>query len=342
MKTWSRRRFLTAASAVSFSGVVRAQRRTANAAYAAAAAYSADRRGVSLLVMRDGDILFEDYPRSGAVDRAWELASGTKSFTGIMAAAAQADGLLDIDRSCAAVLPEWAGDSRREITIRHLLSLTSGLDEVGQMARPPAYADAIEAAVAYPPGQQFQYGPTPFQIFGEMLRRRLAQAGEPADPVLWFKARVLDRIGAGYGDWKRGRDGNPYLPQGGHFTARHWARFGQWVQDGADGVDPAVVRDLFESGTANPGYGLSWWLLRPGLIGPSPRAGVDAETIGRAALDEDAVMAAGAGDQRLYLFRKRRLVVVRQADQIVRGMLQSRRADRRWSDGEFIRLLLAP
>jgi hypothetical protein len=50
-------------------------------------------------------------------------------------------------------------------------------------------------------------------------------------------------------------------------------------------------------------------------------------------------MAAGAGDQRLYLFRERRLVVVRQANQIIRGMLQSRNSDRRWNDGQFIRLL---
>jgi CubicO group peptidase (beta-lactamase class C family) len=150
---------------------------------------------------------------------------------------------------------------------------------------------------------------------------------------------VLDGIGVEFNDWKRGRDGNPFLPQGAHLTARNWAKFGQWVLDGADGVDPEVVRVLFESTAANPGYGLSWWLLRPGLIGPSPRAGVDAESIGVAAIEEDIVMAAGAGDQRLYLLRERGLVVVRQANQIVRGMIQSRREDQRWVDGQFLRLL---
>lgn len=336
---WSRRRFMSAVTAASLSGLARAQGRMAPSSYAAAAAYSAERRGVSLLVMQDGEILFEDYPGAGGVDQAWELASGTKSFTGILAAAAQADGLIDIDAPCAAVLAEWADDSRREITVRHLLSLTSGLAEVGEIARPPTYAAALEAKIEHAPGQHFQYGPTPFQVFGEILHRRLGQAGERADPAEWLQARVLDRIGAKYDDWKRGRDGNPYLPQGGHFTARNWARFGQWVLDGAEGVDRKVVEALFEPSAANPGYGLSWWLIRPGLIGPSPRAGLDAESIGAAAVAEDIVMAAGAGDQRLYLFRERRLVVVRQANQIVRGMLQSRNAARRWNDGQFIRLL---
>jgi CubicO group peptidase (beta-lactamase class C family) len=335
---WSRRRFIGAVTAASLSGIVRAQS-AAPSSYAAAAAYSAERRGVSLLVMQDGAILFEDYPGPGDVDQAWELASGTKSFTGILAAAAQADGLLDIDTPCSAVLPEWANDARREVTVRHLLSLTSGLVEVGEIARPPTYAAAIGAKVEHAPGQHFQYGPTPFQIFGEILRRTLAQAGERGDPAEWLQERVLDRIGANYADWKRGRDGHPFMPQGGQFTARNWAKFGQWVLDGAEGVDRKVVGALFEPTAANPGYGLSWWLIRPGLIGPSPRAGLDAESIGAAAVAEDIVMAAGAGDQRLYLFRERRLVVVRQANQIIRGMLQSRNAERRWNDGQFIRLL---
>ena len=53
---------------------------------------------------------------------------------------------------------------------------------------------------------------------------------------------------------------------------------GQWVLDGADGVDRKVVATLFEPTAANPGYGLSWWLIRPGLIGPSPRASVCANS----------------------------------------------------------------
>jgi CubicO group peptidase (beta-lactamase class C family) len=338
---WSRRKFLAAAGAASCSGIVSAQTRSAAASYRAAAAYSAERRGVSLLVMKDGEILFEDYPRAGSIDQAWELASGTKSFTGIMAAAAQADGLLNIDEPCAAVLPDWAADDRKSITVRHLLSLTSGLDEVGEIARPPTYANAVKAQAVASAGERFAYGPTPFQVFGEILRRRLQRSGGTTDPVEWLQARILSPIGVRYDDWKRGRDGNPYLPQGGQFTARNWAKFGQWVSDGAAGVDPEVFAALFEPTAANPGYGLSWWLLRPGLIGPSPRAGLDAETIGTSVFDEDIVMAAGAGDQRLYLLRDRGLVVVRQANQIVRGMLQSRRQALRWNDGDFIRLLLA-
>jgi hypothetical protein len=52
---------------------------------------------------------------------------------------------------------------------------------------------------------------------------------------------------------------------------------------------------------------------------------------------EDIVMAAGAGHQRLYLLRKRRLVVVRQADRVGLAMIGRGPA---WSDAEFLRRVL--
>jgi len=329
------------ATALVGGGQARAQRPSRNlpaatGPFAAAAAYSAERRGVSLLVMQDGKVLFENYPSPGGAAKGWELASGTKSFTGVMAAAASGDGLLDIEEACSKTLTEWAGDPvRSRVTIRHLLTLTSGLKGEG-IGRPPTYADAIKAKPVSAPGAKFEYGPTPFQVFGEILKRKLKAAGQPDDPVVWLQGRVFDGLGIRPTDWKRGADGNPFLPQGAHFIARDWAVFGQWVMDGAEGVDSKVYTALFESTSANPGYGLSWWLLRPGLIGPSPRAGVNADTIGADAMKEDIVMAAGAGDQRLYLIRKRNLVVVRQANEILRAMTP--RAVK-WSDGDFLKLL---
>ncbi|MEZ5938147.1 MAG: serine hydrolase [Hyphomonadaceae bacterium] len=308
--------------------------------YQAAAKYSADRFGVSMLVMQaaTGKILFEDYPApDGGQDKGWELASGTKSFTGVMAGAASADGFLSIDEKAADTLSEWRDDAGlSRITIRHLLSLSSGLAIAGPAARPPPYAQAVrDARLAHEPGTVFEYGPEPFQVFGEILQRKLKAKELPADPSVWLQQRVFDRIGVRPSDWKRGADGNPFMPQGAHFTARNWAGFGKWVFEGAPSLDPAVYRALFASSPANPGYGLSWWMLRPGLKGPNPRAGVNAETIGSFAMQEDIVMAAGAGFQRLYLCRKRSLVVVRQANQIIAQM----RAGTPFKDGEFLETL---
>jgi hypothetical protein len=45
-------------------------------------------------------------------------------------------------------------------------------------------------------------------------------------------------------------------------------------------------------------------------------------------------MAAGAGDQRLYILPRRDAIIVRQANQILRGMRA--RGDARWNDAEFL------
>jgi CubicO group peptidase (beta-lactamase class C family) len=306
--------------------------------YAAAARYSAERSGVSLLVMQGGQTLFEDYPRGGP-ESFYELASGTKSFSGVMAAALVQDGLLTLDEACADTLGEWRNDPvKRTATIRSLLSLESGVGG-GRLGRPDNYAEAVAAPFAGATGT-FRYGPAPFQIFGEIVRRKLVAAGQGEDVLAWIQSRVLEPAGVAVGNWRR-RDGQPTLPSGAQLTAREWARFGRFVMDGAvvDGrptLDPAALAANFQPSRANPGYGLSWWLLRPGLIPPSDNSRIDAAPAKLARLP-DVRMAAGAGNQRLYLVPERDLLIVRQADGILR---QARGQGAAWSDPDFLALLL--
>lgn len=307
--------------------------------FASAAAWSAARRGVSLLVMQGGRVLFEDYPRSTA-GTAHELASGTKSFSGVLAAALVQDGMLSLDEPCANTLPEWRNDpAQRRATIRSLLSLSSGAGG-GSLGRPSTYAAAVAQPFAGLPGT-FRYGPTPFQVFGEIVRRKLEAAGRPDDVLAFMTERVLRPAGVTYSFWRR-QDGQPNLPSGAQLTAANWARFGAFVMggcrvDGRSIVDAAALAACFEPSAANPGYGLSWWLLRPGLVPPAPRSGIDVDP-GKLSRLPDVRMAAGAGDQRLYLIPERDMVVVRQADGILGAMRGARSG---WSDPDFLALLLS-
>ncbi|MGD9967636.1 MAG: serine hydrolase domain-containing protein [Hyphomonadaceae bacterium] len=326
----NRRTFLAATAAACAAAPVYAQ----TLSYDRAAAYTAERHGVSLVVMRSGEIVFEDYPNEGAPGQGWELASGTKSFTGVMGAAAIQDGIISSwDESCADTLSEWRDDERRHITLRHLLSLTSGIAG-GPIARPPAYADAIAQRPDALPGERFAYGPAPFQIFGEIMRRKLG-----GDPQAYLQRRVFDPLSIAPTHWRRGRDGNPHMPSGAGLTARDWAQFGWFVlREGEGRVDAPALRGCFEPSRANPGYGLSFWLLRQGLVPPGRIQSVDVDPeldrrFGRIS------MAAGAGDQRLYLIPSLELVIARQASGVVAALL-GRRDGPRFSDGAFLRALL--
>jgi CubicO group peptidase (beta-lactamase class C family) len=306
--------------------------------YGAAAAWSAERRGVSLLVMQGGRVLFEDYPRSSAGDT-HELASGTKSFSGVLAAAMVQDGLLTLDEPCADTLTEWRDDPvGRGATIRSLLSLSSGVGG-GSIGRPATYAASVAQPFAGAPGV-FRYGPAPFQVFGEIVRRKLVAAGRSDDVLAFLDERLLGPAGVSHGPWRR-QAGQPNMPSGARFDARNWARFGAFVQGGCrvEGraiVDAEALAGCFRPTPANPGYGLTWWLLRPGLVPPSPRSPIDSAAATLAGLPT-VHMAAGAGDQRLYLIPDHDLVIVRQADGILER-LAGGRSD--WSDAAFLRLIL--
>lgn len=325
-----RRTFLVAGAAACVAGPAFAQAFN----FEAAAAYSAARRGVSLLVMHEGRTVFEDYPNGGAATSGHELASGTKSFTGIIAAAAVQDRLLRWDELCADTLSEWRNDDRRRITIRHLLSLTSGI-EGGPIGRPPNYAEAIAFQSGAAPGARFAYGPTPFQIFGEIIKRKTN-----SDPLAYLQRRVFDPLNINPTHWRRGSDGNPHMPSGAGLTARDWARFGWFVmQDGEGRLDSDALAQCFIGTNANPGYGLSWWLWRPGLVRPGRTQEVDTDP----ALVRQfgpISMAAGAGDQRLYLLPQQRLVIARQATGILRAMRRRERGENAWSDAAFLNALL--
>ena len=311
--------------------------------FADAARYSADRFGMSMLVEQNRRVLFEDYPGQGAADAAWELASGTKSFCGIMAAALARDGLLRLDERCADTLTEWQNERvKATITIGQLLTLTSGIGG-GRIGRPPSYGEAQAAPVLGTPGTRFDYGPVPFQIFGAIVTAKLAGARTgDADPLAYLQRRIFTPLGITPQRWRRTTSGDPHLPSGAALTARDWARFGRFVLDAAmdnpqrgDPVlDATTLRACFTPTEPNPGYGLTWWLPAPGLIGPGRNTGVADDLAAMAAIGR-VWMAAGAGHQRLYLMPDRNLVVVRQA---TRSLAANRRD---WSDLAFWQPVLA-
>jgi CubicO group peptidase (beta-lactamase class C family) len=313
--------------------------------FEAAKAYSDARRGISFLVMQRGQVLFEAYQGKGLRFRGWELASGTKSFSGAMAAALVQDGLLNLDEYCADSLPEFRSDPYRSaIRVTDLLHLVSGIDgKVGRnFGDVPTYAEALAVRSRRATGSQFSYGPVPFQIFGELVRRKLvaAKTGD-ADPLAYLTRRLFTPLGIRPIRWQRGSDGMPHLPSGAAITARDWATFGQFVlaggvHRGKTLVDPAALQANFEASKANPGYGLTWWMPRPGMIGPGPRSGLVNEAVSLSRLGR-LFMAAGAGNQRLYLFPDQDMVVVRQADGIL-GALRGDVGD--WSDQAFLSLVL--
>src|SRR6266513_2677468 len=143
---------------------------------ARAAAYFDHTRGVSMLVMQNGHIVFEHYANGGLVNGRWPIFSGTKNFWGLAALCAVRDGLIKLDDRVADTITEWKNDSARsQITLRQLLNQTDGIDKAPFLHRqlPNRNAMAIRLSMLATPGAAFIYGPSHLQIFSELLRRKL-------------------------------------------------------------------------------------------------------------------------------------------------------------------------
>src|SRR4029434_6623741 len=196
---------------------------------ARAAKYSESRRGSAMLVMQNSRTIFEHYANGGSANRRWPIFSGTKNFWGIAALAAVREGLFRLDDPVSDTITEWKNDPRKsQITIRHLLSQTDGIEGASRLQR-PSIRDRNAMAIALPgeaePGSAFIYGPSHIQIFSDMLRRKL----RGRSVINYFESHVANRLGLHDLKCKKDARGNPLPATGFELTAREWARLGDLV-----------------------------------------------------------------------------------------------------------------
>jgi CubicO group peptidase (beta-lactamase class C family) len=335
--------------AAKFAGEIPADASITKASVLAAAKYSAENRGISFLVMYDGELIYADYPNGGAIERAHELASGTKSFTGVTAIAAIEDGIIEsLDEKVCDTITAWKTDPMKsQITVRHLLTLTCGLTPESSDGRQvPRFASAIENKALAKPGDTFAYGPVPFQCFGEFLRLKLIARGLDESPLDYMNRRIFRPIGLEYGAWRMDEDGNPNLPSGAQLTATDWAKFGELIRLGGtwEGNEIVPLENLDQclaGSDANPAYGFTFWLNQPVAqqfrrTNRQLRFATDDMT-GSDVIPSDLIFAAGAGKQRLLISRDAKLVVVRQASGIVDSLNGKRDT---FSDRKFMTRLM--
>ena len=292
------------------SGCSAKREKEGTANYQKAGDYAQKQGGDALLILRGDRVVYENYAPGITATSPHAITSGTKSFMGPVALVAAQDKLLDLDEPVADTITAWKKDpNKARITIRQLLNLTSGIAS-GKVVNVPTYTQAVLSPSQYQPGEQFQYGPVPFQVFGELLKRKLV-ATNKEDTLAYIRRRLLDPIGVKVSDWKRSADGNLNLATGAVLSAQDWAKFGRFLEQRGRSEGKKVIerrlfdRALFKSSEANPAYALTLWINEPGV---SPKG--KSRNYLRAA-PEDAFMAAGGGGQRLYVIPSEDLVIVR-------------------------------
>lgn len=321
-----RRAFLTAACSLIPSSA-QAQTPPASGRFAEAAAYSAERGGVSFLVARHGVVLAEDYPAGGPDDR-WPLGAGTRIFAPLLAAALVEDGLMGLDEPVAMTIGDWGIDPvKAGISMRALLNGTSG---IAFDRRDGALPDALALTPTATPGSRFIDDAAPYMLMAEIARRKLDMAGRTPDPAVYLTERTLAAIGCVPIAWTRGPDGAARFHEGVAVSARGWAQVGelirrQGVWQARQLVDGNALREACRGSFADARAGMGLWLAAGVRQGDAPTES-DLWRMNPPA-PADLAMAAGAGGQRLYIIPSANLVVVRQSRDL---------NARNWSDAAFL------
>ncbi len=125
--------------------------------------------GASLLLIKDGQVVYEEAFGQYGLDQAVPIASASKWLTAATIMALVDDGRLGLDDPVGKYLPAFA-ESDGEITIRQLLSHTAGLSPepwcLGvESATLPQCVDSIaQMGTLFEPGTQFYYGGGSFQV----------------------------------------------------------------------------------------------------------------------------------------------------------------------------------
>jgi CubicO group peptidase (beta-lactamase class C family) len=228
--------------------------------------------GGAVVVIRHGKLVWEDYWGGWDENRTDISFSMAKSFTSALVGIAIAEGKIEsIDQSAADFVEEWRGTEKEKITLRHLLTLTSGLEwqegysglnDVTQMAASEDQAAyVIDRPLAVEPGTRILYSTGDPEVFSRILL--VATGMEPED---YAREKIFGVIGMSKATWLKDAEGHTTTYCCIFTTAREFARFGYLHLRGGRWEDRQVVPAAWveESTRAQEelypehGYGFLW------------------------------------------------------------------------------------
>lgn len=269
--------------------------------------FLASKNTKAFLVLKDGKIVLEKYFGTFTQDSLWYWASAGKSLAASVVGIAEQEGLLKLEDPVSKYLGKgWTtcpADKEDLITIRHQLTMTTGLNENllnSDCTDPSCLTWKADA------GTRWFYHNAPYTLTHDVVE---AATGKSFN--IYTYQQISSKIGMS-GLWVKQGFNDLYISK-----ARDMARYGLLVLGKgvwqADTVlkNRAFVQAMTEtSQNLNKSYGYLWWLNGKGeIIFPGLPTVFNRNLIPSAPADLYA--ALGKNDQKLYIVPSQNLIVVR-------------------------------
>lgn len=276
--------------------------------------YMADQRSAALIIVQDGKIRFERYGLGFSDAGRWTSFSVAKSFTSTLVGAAIQDGAIrSLDDTVSRYIPDLRGSAYDDVTIRRLLTMSSGVRwnedyedpnaDVAQFnnAKPEPGVDVLVSYMrrlprAHPPGDVWHYNTGETNLIGVLVS---SATGKPLaqylEEKIWHPAGMEAPA-----TWLLGKTGHEVAGCCMQTSTRDLARLGLFVlANGNVGGKQIVPENWFaeairkqkDIGEPGRGYGFQWWTY-----------------------DDGAVAARGIFGQGIFIDPARRLVIASHAN----------------------------
>jgi CubicO group peptidase (beta-lactamase class C family) len=281
----------------------------------------------TLLVVRHGKLVVEEYFNGWSRDQAHTLQSDSKSVTSLVAGIAAGEGALAVDQPVTGFFPEYPDlrnlDARKQaMRVEDLLTMRTGLDwsENPYEGSPlqqlnQSTGDWLRLVLDWPmrdgPGTRWEYNSG-----GVIVLAGIVGHATHTRMDVYARNRLFDPLGMQGEWWYYGRPDSLVHAGGGlNLRARDLAKLGQMVLDGGrwhgrqvvpeEWIRRATTRIVRNPRTFGPhavDYGYLWWIASlDDPMNPHPRAG-------------DVYLASGARGQWLFVVPAFDLVVASNAD----------------------------
>jgi len=272
----------------------------------------------SVLVVKDGVLVVEEYFNGAGPEDCQLIASVTKSFVSVLVGMAfERDPSTSIETALIDFFPEYPEETKQKdksaIKLRHVLTMAAGLawdettyphpDDRNPNTRMYVAADPVrfilDRKVASPPGKEWAYNSGLTILLGEVVRKI---SGDYIDK--FAEANLFEPLGINRYFWHRHADGTVYTNGDLLLTPRDLAKIGLLVQSDGEWQGRQIVsRQWISKSTRRRvttgikkefGYGYHWW-------------------IGRVATGDhrlNVIFGSGTGGQKLFIVPELNLVAV--------------------------------
>jgi len=277
-------------------------------------AYMAGQRSSALLIVHNGTLRLERYGLDFDAAGRWTSFSVAKSFTSTLVGAALQDGhIKSMDDKVSTYIPQMKGSAYDDVSIRQLLTMTSGVRWNEDYADPNADVakfnnhqpePGMDAIVSYlrqlprdvPAGERWLYSTGETNLVGILVSQA---TGKPLSQYLeekiWKPAGMEQQA-----TWILSKTGQEISGCCIQAAARDYARMGLFILDGARAGGKSILPDGWlqqatskraDIGHNGRGYGYQWWTY-----------------------DDGSFAARGIFGQGIFIDPKRQLVIASNAN----------------------------